>query len=334
MHSRSASQAILAAALFAWRTTRAQDSSASSKRGMSYIGDTHDADYDILLSSGSPVDWYFTWSPWPAPSDIFPDGAQSRIEFVPTLHGVDNLEDDIARLGDLPDTSRHLFTFNEPDGTTGSGGSAIEPRDAAEAYIEHIVPLRDRFRISHPSVTGSPRGLEWLGDFNASCWDIDAENGCPADFVVAHWYGAFEGLTSWLGQLGDWYNNGSGASGIEGDVKIWVSELALPQADDDATFAMMNQTLPYLDGLDAVEKYAWFGVFRPDEANQWTGDGVSLFEGDGGLSQLGAYYLGGEENGFEVGQQGESSGGNGNDDGRTALFSLWAIVMVGCIWNL
>ncbi|RWA11520.1 hypothetical protein EKO27_g3591 [Xylaria grammica] len=327
------------------------------KRGMSYIGDadSHDADYDILLSSGSPIDWYFTWSPVPAPADIFPGDAQSRIEFVPALPGTDNLDDNIAALDQVPSSSKHVFTFNEPDGTTDSGGSSISPDDAAKAYIEKIVPLRDRFQISHPSVTGSSRGLEWLNDFNSSCWDIDSDNGCPTDFVTAHWYGEFAGLSSWLDQLTEWYNQSG--SGLEKDLKIWVKELGLPQADQDTTFAMMNQTLPYLDQLEYVEKYAWFGVFRPKEANQWTGDGLALFQSDGGLSELGSYYLGGEANGYKVGQQGESSDGNGSSGGndnndaggddddesgsannltglRASLLALWVIATTACFSNL
>ncbi|TGJ84587.1 hypothetical protein E0Z10_g4176 [Xylaria hypoxylon] len=323
---------------------------------MPYIGDadSHDADYDILLSSGSPVNWYFTWSPVQAPAGIFPDDAESRIEFVPALPGIDNLDDNLDALNRVPSSSKHLFTFNEPDGSTDSGGSNISPDDAAKAYIEKIVPLRDRFQISHPSVTGSPRGLEWLNDFNSSCWDIDSDNGCPADFVTAHWYGDFEGLSSWLDQLTEWYNQSG--SGLEKDLKVWVKELGLPQEDQDTTLAMMNQTVPYLDQLDYVEKYAWFGVFRPKEANEWTGDGLALFQSDGGLSELGSYYLGGEANGFKVGQQGNSSdesggnGGNDNDDTgddddesgnansltglRTSLLALWVMTIIACFLNL
>lgn len=309
----------------------AQDSS-TSKRGISYTGtDSHDEDYDLLLSSGSPVNWYFTWSPIPAP--FLDDNDTSMIEFVPALPSIDNLDDNIDALDRVPSSSKHLFTFNEPDGTTDSGGSSISPDDAAKAYIEKIVPLRDRFQISHPSVTGSPRGLEWLDDFNTSCWKVDSDNGCPTDFVTAHWYGDFEGLSSWLDQLVTWYNQSG--SGIEKDLRIWVKEFALPQADQDATFAMMNQSLPYLDQLEYVEKYAWFGVFRPKEANEWTGDGLSLFEGDGGLSELGAYYLGGEANGFRVGQEGDSDGGSGNNGGlRTSLLVLFITTLTTCFWNV
>ncbi|KAI0404767.1 glycosyl hydrolase catalytic core-domain-containing protein [Xylaria palmicola] len=317
-------------------TAAAQDrNEPSTKRGMPYIAnsDPHSEDYNVLLSSESPVNWYFTWSPIAAPSDIFPDSAESRVEFVPTLPSTDNLDENIDALSRVPSTSKHLFTFNEPDGSTDSGGSSISPDDAAKAYIEKIVPLRDRFRISHPSVTGSSRGLEWLNDFNGSCWDIDSDNGCPADFITAHWYGNFEGLSSWLDQLVEWYNQSG--SGIEKDVTVWLKEFGLPQEDQDTTFEMMNQSLPYLDRLEYVEKYAWFGAFRPKEANEWTGDGLALLQGDGGLSELGAYYLGGEDNGFKEGQQGESSDGNGNSGGlRASLLTLWVMVIIACLCHI
>ncbi|KAI1258697.1 glycosyl hydrolase catalytic core-domain-containing protein [Xylariaceae sp. FL1019] len=301
---------------------------ADSKRGVGYIdADDHESDYALLLSDKSPVNWYFTWSPVAAPSDIFPDGAQDRLEFVPALPGIDNIDDDIEAAKNLPDSSKHLLTFNEPDGTTSSGGSSIDPKDAAQAYIDQVVPLRDQFQISHPAVTGSSRGLDWLNDFNSSCWDIDSDNGCPADFVAVHWYGDYLGLTTWLDQITGWYNESM--SGIDGDLKVWVTELGLAQADEDTTFAMMNQTLPYLDSLSYVEKYSWFGVFRPKEANEWTGDNIALLENDGGLSKLGAYYLGGQDNGFEEGQTGGESGSSGL---RTSISIFWLTVLTACLW--
>ncbi|RYP02286.1 hypothetical protein DL764_005852 [Monosporascus ibericus] len=284
------------------------DSNSTSKRGISFIPETPPSDYDILLSSdSSPITWYYTWSPRPAPEDhIFPWGARSGIEFVPTLHSIGDgdLERDIERLGSLPDSSKNLFTFNEPDGTTDSGGSAITPREAAEAYIEQIVPLRERFRVSHPSVTGSERGLEWLREFDSACREIDPENGCPTDFVVAHWYGGLEGLTWWLEELVDLYVSGDYGFESEDDLELWIKELGIPGAPAEANQVMMEQTLPYLDGLNYVAKYAWFGTFRPQQANEWTGEGVALFQDDGGLTAIGALYLGGEANGFQVGDQG------------------------------
>ncbi|CAJ2500862.1 Uu.00g037150.m01.CDS01 [Anthostomella pinea] len=145
----------------------------------------------------------------------------SDVEFVPTIHALENVSD-IHLLEQLPDSSKHLFTFNEPDGTKDSGGSGIDPAAAAQVYIDKIVPLRSRWEISHPSVTGSERGLAWLDSFNASCWAIDPAAGCPADFVVAHYYGDFVGLSWCVGQLASWYRItvDEGAGPANRDLKI------------------------------------------------------------------------------------------------------------------
>ncbi|KAK1656786.1 glycosyl hydrolase catalytic core-domain-containing protein [Colletotrichum godetiae] len=314
---------ILLASLALHSTAFAQ-SDLPSKRGLAFQGDDHTADSQLLTSAKSLISWYYTWSTWPA------QVLNSSIAFVPLIHGVDDASDSglSSRLSALPGSSTHLLTFNEPDGTTSSGGSSIDPEDAAKAYIEHIVPFRNsgsrKWNISHPVVTGSSQGIEWLQKFNESCYDID-DNGCPTDFVAVHWYGDATGLKNHLDGLRDFYNSTSP------DLKYWITEMALPKQDTDATLAMMNESLAYLDGLDYVEGYAWFGAFRKDEANAWTGNSVSLFDGDGGLTDLGALYLGGDEQGFEKGQKGEGNFASSLSPGKallwtailTAITTLW-----------
>ncbi|PSN75047.1 hypothetical protein BS50DRAFT_596169 [Corynespora cassiicola Philippines] len=298
---------------------------ATTKRGFAFI-DTHESDNNLLTSDNSPISWYYNWSPYPN-TDLIP---ADSLEFIPLIHGLDATEDQRTSqvINGLPESSRHILSFNEPDGSTDSGGSSISPEDAARAYIDHVVPYRNGDRqwlISHPSVTGSEPGLDWLRRFNESCYEIDEENGCPTDFVAAHWYGNFDGLAGWLGRLNEYYNTNTSRSE---PLRIWVTELGLPQADADATVAFMNQTLPYLDDLDYVEKYAWFGAFRTDDANEWTGDGVALFDDDGGLTELGALYMGGETNGFEEGQQGEGLQVNV----PLALIVVMSVVLLSSNW--
>lgn len=295
--------------------------SSSSKRGVSYHADTAAADYDILVSPKGPVGWYYTWSPRPAPpAQFFPwTGVRSDVEFVPTIHGTGKLASDIADLDKINTTAsstHHLFSFNEPDELALNGGSQLSPQDAAAAYISAIVPLRSRFRISHPSVTGSTRGFDWLKSFHDECFKIDPKNGCPADFVVVHWYGGFDGLAGWLGQLRKWYteagyvaavapaNNGDAAAAAA--LPFWLGELGIPGAPMDANLVMMSQTLPYLDSLPWVARYAWFGTFRPAQANNWTGVGVAFFDDQGGLTELGSTFLGGAQKGFAVGDKGKA----------------------------
>jgi len=294
-----------------------------SKKGFAYIGDTHVSDNRLLTTSPSPLVWYYNWSPYPN-SNLIPSDS---LEFVPMIHGLDATSDSRTEnvIRNLPPSSTHLLSFNEPDGTTSSGGSSISPEDAAKAYIDYVVPFRDgrsggrNWKISHPSTTGSGNGLEWLRAFNESCYDIDADNGCPTDFVSVHWYGGFPGLASWLGTLDEFYNaNSSRAASLQ----LWVTELGLPQQDAAATVQMMNQTIPYLDNLTYVERYAWFGAFRTDDANEWTGNGVALFDDDGGLTELGALYMGDD---FEQGQRGV-----GESVANSPTVSLMEVLMV-CI---
>lgn len=270
----------------------------SSKRGLAFHGDKHQTDNELLISQNSTIAWYYTWSLWPS-QDI-----GDSIPFVPLIHGLEEASDSnlVSRLNDLPASSTHLLAFNEPDGETNTGGSSISPKDAAESYMSNIAPLREgkgdsskKWLISYPVVTGSSRGIDWLRDFNESCYDID-DNGCPMDFVAVHWYGEFAGLQTWLETLREFYN------GTAPDAPYWITEMALPKQDKKATLAMMNESLGYLDDLDFVDAYAWFGAFRSDEANSWTGNSVSLLDGDGDLTSLGALYLGGEERGFKEGE--------------------------------
>jgi len=314
---------------------------ASTKRGISMLGDDHRSDWSLLTSTGSPLSWYWNWSPWPASPSLV-----SSLQFVPQIHGIDNIEENVAQALKLPDNSTHLFTFNEPDGTTDSGGSSISPEDAAKAYIKHILPLRKenggRFLVSHPATTGSPNGLEWLRDFNTSCYK-QSKTGCPSDFIATHWYGAFDGLTTWIEQIDTYYNtNTSRATPL----KIWITEVAVPQVDEDSTVEMMNQTLPWLEEKEVVERYAWFGMFRTDESNAWTGKQVAMFGKDGALTELGALYMNGVEvNGttsagqgeevFTKGQKGEAKDeegggkGNGSGAGIVAMDSVWLWTGVG-----
>ncbi|KAF3355312.1 hypothetical protein VD0004_g2122 [Verticillium dahliae] len=278
----------------------------ASKQGLAVHGDAPNSDNEFLSSQNSPISWYYTWSPWPS------DTVNNSVAFIPLLHGLDAASDDELKslLGRLPDSSTHLLTFNEPDHDIASGGSDISPEDAAEAYIQYIAPLREgssdsprTWNISHPVVTGSGQGIEWLKRFNESCHHLSPD-GCPADFVAVHYYGDFPGLAAWIGTLDDFYNPPNSS---ENRLGLWITEMALPQQDEDSTVAMLNQSMTYLDGLDLVEGYAWFGAFRTDNANEWTGDSVSMFNNDGALTEVGATFLGGEANGFEKGMKGGSA---------------------------
>ncbi|KAH6654148.1 hypothetical protein BKA67DRAFT_517532 [Truncatella angustata] len=303
----------------------------SSKRGLAYTGDSNEADLNLLVSAQSPISWYYTWSLNQA------SGTNNTVAFVPLIHNTDDASNSNLNslLSALPSSSTHVLSFNEPDGTTDSGGSSIEPEDAAQSYLDHIAPLRTSgsrsWNISWPSVTGSTQGLDWLQRFNESCYDLDPD-GCPMDFVAVHWYGDFSGLASWLGTLQNFYVANATDPDAAKDLKFWITEMALPQQDEDATVSMMNQSLSYLDGLDYIESYAWFGAFRSDDSNEWTGSSVALFDDDGGLTEVGSLYLGGEENGFAKGTKGEGDSAASGMLVSTSTLMVTGLVMMTMLW--
>ncbi|CAH0052341.1 unnamed protein product [Clonostachys solani] len=265
-----------------------------SKKGLALVGQLEDSDIKLLTSEKSPISWYYNWSP--TPSNIIGNSTL----FIPLIHSLETLgERDIwSSLDGLPSSSQYMLTFNEPDEAEENGGSYISPEDAAKAYIEDIVPHRNSSRswqISHPVVTGSERGLNWLRDFNESCYEIDPGNGCPADFIAVHWFGDFTGLASWLGTLRGFYNSSEFLN-----TSILITEMALPQGVEDDNISMLEQAMSYLDGLDYIAGYSWFGAFRKKNANEWTGDGVSLLENNGDLTGLGEKYLGGDTSDFKT----------------------------------
>ena len=142
------------------------------------------------------------------------------------------------------------------------------------------------------------------------------------DFIATHFYGDFPALASWLGSLNEYFNTNTSSN-----YGIWITELALPQQNAKATEVMMNTTLPFLDGLDYVEKYSWFGIFREENANEWTGDGVALLDNSGDLTELGAIYLGGK---FTVGMSASDSS-EGNAAGRLEVRWIWLITGGFCL---
>ena len=289
--------------------------SSHPKRGLVYIQTDHTSDYDIFTEPASPLTWYYNYSPWPGLTGW-------NASFAPMVHGTDDAAAAVDSIKAILNGSAgvpiarsasqtgnritHVLTFNEPDGDTGSGGSDSTPEHAAQVYLDTIAPLRAtpwNLQVGLPATTGSPRGLQWLEDFNTSCYALASSGrGCEFDFVAAHWYGDFAGLQSWLGTLHARYP----------DKLVWVTEFAVPGLDANATESFMDQALPYFDGLEYVQQYAWFGTFRNNAANEWTGDGVSMLDSHGRLTALGADYMGGKKGGFEQGMGGGAAGVRGS----------------------
>lgn len=234
-------QSILYTALAAAPLAAAQAGSTSSKRGLVYVATEDNASDDTVWATAagsSELSWYYNYGVQPTASL-----KSTSLSFVPMLWGATDA-DDAARSTAFRDGVRalvragqnitHVLGFNEPDGSTATGGSNMPADLAASAWKREIEPLRaDGIKVGCPAVTGSPTGFEWLQNFFTAC-----DGGCTPDFIPVHFYGNFEGFASHLGQVAATYPNMS---------DIWVTEFAYADVDLDETTAFFNSSIEYLD---------------------------------------------------------------------------------------
>jgi hypothetical protein len=174
--------------------------SRSSKRGLVFVPNSnYPQDNQIWVESGSDLTWYYNYQA--APSPAYADRTQEEFEFVPTLWSPStSFLSSVKALISGGRNISHVLTYNEPDGTSSTGGSDVEPATAATNWISQVEPLRKLgVKTGAPAVTGGQGGFTWLTEFFDAC--ASQGTNCTADFIPIHWYGSFEGLTSHIGQV-------------------------------------------------------------------------------------------------------------------------------------
>jgi len=181
--------------------------------------------------------------------------------------GIENLSDTLQA-----QQATILLTFNEPDYAQQSN---IDPNDAAQLWMQYIEPLKTSMpgiQLGAPAVSSDSTGVPWLQTFFSAC------GNCTFDFLPIHWYGeGVEGFYSYLFQLYSQFGNRT----------IWVTEYADTSLVDSDVMTFINETTAYMDGLDFVERYAWFGYFRPQN-----GSAYNMMNANGSLNALGEFYIG------------------------------------------
>jgi hypothetical protein len=205
----------------------------SPKRGLCYVQGEDPKDDQTWDGSESDLTWYYNYQANPT------SGIDDKLQYVPMLWDTTSAGDDPASfynivkgLVDSGKEIKYILGFNEPDGCK-DGGSCIDADTAAQAWISEVEPLKDLgIKLGAPAVTGSPRGLAWLQDFYTAC-----DGGCTTDFMPIHWYGNFEGMASYMGQVNATYPN----------MTMWVTEFGFPSQDLEATQTFFNQSISYLD---------------------------------------------------------------------------------------
>ncbi|PQE28694.1 F5 8 type C domain protein [Rutstroemia sp. NJR-2017a WRK4] len=265
-------------------TVTSQNFQSSSKRGLVFVpNDKHPSDNQIWDSGNSDLNWYYNYGV--LASAAFSNRTQAEFEFVPMLWSTSTsfLSSVQSLISDGRNIS-HVLGYNEPDGESSTGGSSISATAAATNWISQMEPLRKLgVKTGAPAVTGSQRGLTWLEHFFDAC--AAAGTNCTADFIPVHWYGNFEGLASYLGQVRAAYPNTS----------IWVTEYALNNASLPESQDFFKTSAEYFDRLDFIDRYSYFGSFRSSVSN--VGPNASMLDQDGQLTDIGSWYLGGAATG-------------------------------------
>ncbi|KAF3762090.1 hypothetical protein M406DRAFT_323427 [Cryphonectria parasitica EP155] len=258
----------------------------STKRGLIYIPNSnYPEDNQIWIRPGNDLTWYYNYKMYPNPEYV----NHSSLEFVPMLWGAPSSFSDTTFLENVTAqvvqgrNITYAMGFNEPDNTADTGGSDIDPSDAAKYWKKQMEPLAKLgISLGAPAVTGGSSGFTWLSNFTEAC-----DGGCTFDFIPIHWYGSFDGLTSHIADVLTIYP----------DKKIWVTEFALDNASLNETQDFFQTTLNYLDTNENVTHYSYFGSFRSSTSN--VGLNVAMLNSYGNLTDIGSWYLGGNATGVK-----------------------------------
>lgn len=260
----------------------------SSKRGLVYTWSDGYSD-GLWDQSESDLTWYYNYASTPVSS------FNSRLSFVPMLWGTgpqyNSFYSTVKGLLGSGSNIDYILAFNEPDlcGPASEGGSCVGAQHAAQIWQSEIEPLKQQhgLQLGAPAVTQG--GAWWLQDFFEAC-----AGKCTIDFLPLHYYGDFVGLAAYLGAVHATYPQ----------LPLWLTEFAEPNVTVLGAQQFYNQSVAFLDALDYLARYAYFGSFPADDASSWVGPNGSMLDDGGRLTDIGAWYLG-----FNATGRGPESGG-------------------------
>jgi Glycosyl hydrolase catalytic core len=216
--------------------------SGNGKRGLAYNSAALTNAF-----SGTSMSWAYNWA-------YKPDGTlPSGIEFVPMLWGQKMYSGwDAAAKSAIAAGAKHLLSFNEPD---LSAQANMNSATAAADHIKYMNPYAGQAKIGSPSVTnGGPNGgtdgmgLGWMKNFFSKCG-----GKCKVDFLAFHWYDSADNVAYFKNYVQDVIDLAK-ANGVN---KVWLTEFAAAGSDEQVA-KFLGEVLPWMDGNDAIERYAYF----------------------------------------------------------------------------
>jgi hypothetical protein len=228
----------------------------SNKRGLAYN------DASLLkgfTGPGSKAGWCYNW-------DQKPGSIPSGLEYVPMLHDFrsDKVSSWVSNANAaLSAGATHLQFINEPDMSSDPsvGGCDTSPQDAADGYVKHMMLFKDKAKLGSPAVsngvkqpgTEKPAGIPYLNEFFKAC------SSCHFDFVPLHWYGTDPSdLKKHIQDVRDAVKDvKSVAKNSAGEPSLWITEFGLNGGNPESISGFLENVMPWLDGQDFVERYAY-----------------------------------------------------------------------------
>ncbi|QIX01917.1 hypothetical protein AMS68_007434 [Peltaster fructicola] len=244
----------------------------ASKRGLCWPVENKDPVF-TFTKPGSKISWIYNWSPNST------DGASS-LDFIPMQWNCVGIDELASKVDSTKATA--LLGYNEPELPDQSNISAEE---AAREWLRCIEPLRKAgVRAGSPGISSAPHAVGWLQDFLARI----RQGGSDVDFFCLHWYG--EGLGGFYDYIWSTYFQ---LGGTDSGKKVWITEYACTNWNKDAPLPQEHvesfaaETCKYLDGLDWIERYAWFGPMRDTgTVGRW----ARMLDDNGKLTSLGQIF--------------------------------------------
>lgn len=233
---------------------------AHPKKGMSFTN------ADVANAWGETnVGWAYNW--WTGRGSIPEKFEYFPMVWCPTKISLAGWTNDAERA--IASGSRHVLAFNEPD---QRGQCDIPVEQAVEGYKTYVNQFKGRALLGSPAVTNNPapRGLNYLDRFLETC-----AGECHVDFLVSHWYGELQNAV-WNFQRH--VNKTIDLAQQYGIPQVYITEFGLTGATEEQKVDFVGEVLPWLEEVDAVGGYAYFGFY----------DGV-LMDGDA-INVLGQAY--------------------------------------------
>ncbi|KFZ11290.1 hypothetical protein V502_07624 [Pseudogymnoascus sp. VKM F-4520 (FW-2644)] len=237
----------IVAPIIATPTPVVTPSTSGPKRGLAY----NNADLtNSFTGADSKVSWAYNWG---STTPSIP----SSFEYVPMLWGTQAVHSDNwneAATAAIAKGSKHLLAFNEPDLPAQSN---LDPGAAAAGYKTFMQPFAGKAKLGSPAVTNgpAPMGIAYYQSFMAAC------DGCTVDFIPLHWYDAASNVVGFKQHISD-------MNDVAGGRKLWITEFGASGSTEEQE-EFLRQVIPWLDGQDYVERYAYFyadGVLTQNNA--------------------------------------------------------------------